>query len=174
MELNLESPFLVAPVPGFSAAVGHLVSMMSYARRTTLAELEGLTTAHLDFLMDENANSIGMLLEHIAGVEEWYQENTFGWEFSGEALEHRELGGNLGKEARSRIRGFGLTHYLERLASVRNRTLEELARRNDAWLFAEGRWNGRASNNYFKWFHVFEDELNHRGQIRLIRKRLAR
>ena len=22
----------------------------------------------------------------------------------------------------------------------------------------------------FKWFHVFEDEINHRGQIRLIKK----
>ena len=25
----------------------------------------------------------------------------------------------------------------------------------------------RPANNYFKWFHVFEDELNHRGQIRI-------
>ncbi|MEX2543234.1 MAG: DUF664 domain-containing protein [Trueperaceae bacterium] len=172
MKPNLESPFLIAPVSGYSGAIGHLVSMMSYTRRTTLAEAEGLSTSHLDFLMDDTANSIGMLLEHIAGVEEWYQESTFGWEFSGEELERRELGGNLGEEARGRIRGSGLTHYLERLVSVRDRTLRELARRDDAWLFEEDHWNGRPSNNYFKWFHVFEDELNHRGQIRLIRKRL--
>ncbi|WQI98124.1 integrase, partial [Rossellomorea vietnamensis] len=25
---------------------------------------------------------------------------------------------------------------------------------------------------HFKWFHVFEDELNHRGQIRMIKKRM--
>ena len=24
---------------------------------------------------------------------------------------------------------------------------------------------------YFMWFHVFEDEINHRGQMRIIRKR---
>lgn len=29
---------------------------------------------------------------------------------------------------------------------------------------------GTPTSNYFKWFHVFEDEINHRGQIRLIRK----
>jgi hypothetical protein len=28
------------------------------------------------------------------------------------------------------------------------------------------------ANNHFKWFHVFEDEINHRGQIRWLRARL--
>ncbi|MFK9093966.1 hypothetical protein [Bacillus salipaludis] len=31
-------------------------------------------------------------------------------------------------------------------------------------------WWDRPANNYFKWFHVFEDELSHRGQIRIIKK----
>jgi uncharacterized damage-inducible protein DinB len=31
---------------------------------------------------------------------------------------------------------------------------------------------GKPASNYFKWFHVFEDELNHRGQIRWLRRRL--
>lgn len=31
--------------------------------------------------------------------------------------------------------------------------------------------NVERANNYFKWFHVFEDELNHRGQIRWLRIR---
>ena len=33
-------------------------------------------------------------------------------------------------------------------------------------------WGGQPANNYFKWFHVFEDEINHRGQIRWLCKRL--
>ena len=42
----------------------------------------------------------------------------------------------------------------------------------DAWLDAQTPfWGGKPANNYFKWFHVFEDELNHRGQIRWLRKR---
>lgn len=31
--------------------------------------------------------------------------------------------------------------------------------------------NGMLANNHWKWFHVLEDELSYRGQIRLIRKR---
>jgi uncharacterized damage-inducible protein DinB len=171
MEPELESPFVVKSVPGFAPVIGHLVSMLAYARRTTLQAVEGLSVSQLDHLLDEEANSIGMLLEHIAGVEEWYQEGTLGLEFRGDALARRELGGNLGAEARERIRGHELGHYLERLASVRRTTLQELARRDDDWLFEEGKWwGGHKGNNYFKWFHVLEDELNHRGQIRLIRK----
>jgi C-terminal processing protease CtpA/Prc len=33
---------------------------------------------------------------------------------------------------------------------------------------------GSEGNNYFCWFHVFEDEINHRGQIRLLAKQLPR
>jgi hypothetical protein len=29
-------------------------------------------------------------------------------------------------------------------------------------------------NNYFKWFHVFGHEINHRGQIRWLRARATR
>jgi hypothetical protein len=56
---------------------------------------------------------------------------------------------------------------------VRAFTLDELARRDDKWVDETATfWNGRKANNYFKWFHVFEDELNHRGQIRWLRSRL--
>ncbi len=48
----------------------------------------------------------------------------------------------------------------------------EFSRRGDEWLDEQTPfWGGRPANNYFKWFHVFEDELNHRGQIRWLRKR---
>ena len=43
---------------------------------------------------------------------------------------------------------------------------------DDAWLHAVDTSWGTPVSNYFKWFHVFEDELNHRGQIRLLRKLL--
>jgi hypothetical protein len=53
------------------------------------------------------------------------------------------------------------------------KTLNFFAAANDEWLehFTPYGWDHPA-NNYFKWFHVFEDELNHRGQIRMIKKRL--
>jgi uncharacterized damage-inducible protein DinB len=58
------------------------------------------------------------------------------------------------------------------LESVRSRTLEEFAKRDDRWLDQETAfWDDQPANNYFKWFHVFEDEINHRGQIRWLRQR---
>lgn len=172
MSLELESPFLIKPLAGFAPTMGHLVSMIAYVRQTTLMAARELDVAALDFLLDANANSIGMLLEHMACVEKWYQADSLGVEFGPEALARMELGAELGERAREEIRGFPLEAYVERLAAVRSRTLLELATRSDEWLFEESAfWGGQLANNYFKWFHVFEDELNHRGQIRLIRQR---
>ncbi|HEX7004133.1 MAG TPA: DinB family protein [Trueperaceae bacterium] len=173
MDSPIRSPFLIESLPGYSPTIGHLVAMMNYARSTTLEAVAGLSPAELDFLLDGEANSIGMLLEHMIWVERGYQANTFGWAIEGEEVERWRLGSDLGEEGRKQIRGFDLDHYLERLKAIRDRTLAEFAKRDDAWLFEEGEWwGGNVCNNYFKWFHVFEDEINHRGQIRIIRKRL--
>lgn len=168
--------FLIADVPGCTPQIGRLVSMMNYARWTTLEEVEGLTAAQLDYMHDAESNSIGALLLHIAAVEVAYQAATFeerGLDYE----EMREWGAalKLGREARREIRGRELDFYLERLEKVRARTLRELAQRTDAWLYeVTPFWNNLPANNYFKWFHVFEDELNHRGQIRWLRKRATR
>jgi uncharacterized damage-inducible protein DinB len=161
-------------VPGFSPQVGRMVSMMSYVRRTALDEVEGLSAAQLDHLYDPESNTVGALLLHVASIEVSYQAATFeGRSLSRE--ERREWGAalDLGERARREIRGRDLEYYLRRLAEVRARTLAELARRGDEWLDEEMPfWGGQQANNYFKWFHVVEDELNHRGQIRWLRKRL--
>jgi hypothetical protein len=147
--------------------------MMTYARHTTLSDVEGLGVAELDYLHDGQSNSIGALLLHIASVETWYQATTFeGRDLN--ADEMREWGAalDLGEPARRHIRGHELAYYRARLHDVREKTLIELARREDGWLEEETPfWEGKPANNYFKWFHVFEDELNHRGQIRWLRKR---
>lgn len=40
-----------------------------------------------------------------------------------------------------------------------------------AGYYEKSEFAGNPSNNNFMWFHVFEDALNHRGQIRWLRKR---
>ncbi|MNP63442.1 hypothetical protein D3C76_1588400 [compost metagenome] len=56
--------------------------------------------------------------------------------------------------------------------AVRARTLELFKTVGDDWLSKEEPfWHDKPANYYFMWFHVFEDEINHRGQIRLIKKR---
>jgi uncharacterized damage-inducible protein DinB len=164
--------FLIKPLEGFSPQLGHLVSMMNYARASTLQMVKDLEVAQLDFLLYPDGNTIGMLLEHMAAVEAWYQVHTFEKRDFNEAENRRWLAGDqLGEEGRTNMRGKPLEYYLETLETVRAATLAEFAKRDDAWLYEVADWyNEQQANNYFKWFHVFEDELNHRGQIRLIRR----
>lgn len=166
--------FLIKEVRGFSPELGRLVSMMNYVRWTTLEAVAGLTRAQLDSLHDARSNSIGALLLHIAAVEFSYQAGTF----EGRGLTEREVAEwgaalELGERGRREIKGRSLEDYLEALDRVRERTLQGFRERDDGWLAEEKSfWGGRPANHHFMWFHVFEDELNHRGQIRWLRKRL--
>ncbi len=169
-----EQPFLIADRPGFTPQIARLTVMMNYARQTTLQMLDGLTVDDLDFLTDPTANTIGMLLEHFCAVEIGYGGMTFenreDWD---EVLGERwAAGSNLGAQGRETIRGHDLEYYLENLRTVRAKTFAEFARRDDTWLEEPIPFWGETGNRYFAWFHVFEDEINHRGQIRLIHKAL--
>jgi uncharacterized damage-inducible protein DinB len=165
--------FLIGDIPGFTPHIGRLVSMMNYARSTTLQAVAGLRVDELDYWHDAQSNSIGALLLHIAGAEVGYQAATF---------DHRDLTAGeqeewaaaigLGDRARHEIRGYELDHYLSRLEQVRAKTLIELGRRDDRWLEEEtSSSTGTKVNNYFKWFHIMGHEINHRGQIRWLRSR---
>ncbi|WP_415812994.1 DinB family protein [Mesobacillus thioparans] len=164
--------FLVDQKEGFTPNISHLVSMMNYTRKTTLEAVEGLSAEELDYLVHDEANSIGMLLGHMAAVERVYQIITFEKRFPTEE-EERTLspGLELGEKGKEAFKGFPLEHYLEELQTVRNETFEKFMSLSDAWLFEQTDWWwNQPGNNYFKWFHVFEDEINHRGQIRMIKK----
>jgi uncharacterized damage-inducible protein DinB len=165
--------YLIGDVVGFSPHIGRLVSMMNYARHTTLEAVKGLTAEQLDHLVDEQSNSIGALLFHIGGVEIGYQVHTF-FSRAPNADEMREWGSGfeLAGGVHPDARGHDLEYYVGRLERVRATTLDELARRDDRWLDERTAFRREQMNNHFKWFHVIEEELNHRGQIRWLRKRL--
>ena len=172
--MDSQPSFVIGSLPGYAPAIGQLVGMMTYARWTTIRAVDGLTTPQLDHLHDESSNSIGALLTHIAAVEVAYQRITFdGKGFASAHDAELAVGLQLGDGARAQLRGKSLAHYLALLDSVRQNTVRELAARTDRWLQEQSPfWSGKPANNYFKWFHVFEDELNHRGQIRWLRHRL--
>ncbi len=169
-----QKPFIIAPFEGYSPRMAELIVMMGYARETTLSEVRNLSQNELDAHPHSFTNSIGMLLEHMAAVETLYQVLTF---------ENRKLNeieakrwhaglklGDIGKES---LKGHDIDYYLGNLNEVREKTLSEFAQRTDDWLYEETEWwENENANNYFKWFHVFEDEINHRGQIRLLRRAL--
>ena len=168
--------YLITDIKGYSPQIGRLISMMNYVRWTTLDEVEDLTVQHLDYLHDADSNSIGALLMHIAAVEASYQTSTFDVDgfasFKRRDSEELRIALDLGERSRRKIKGHAVGHYLRILKAVRSKTLEELAKRDDEWLDERTLfWDRRRANNYFKWFHVFEDELNHRGQIRWLRRR---
>jgi uncharacterized damage-inducible protein DinB len=170
--MNDRDLYLIGDIPGFTPQIGRLVSMMNYARYTTLSAVAGLGVDELDYLYDPQSNSIGALLTHIAAAEAGYQAATFYARDLNEEERH-EWGAalDLGERARREIRGHELDYYLSRLEQVRAKTLTELGRRDDQWLEEETSFgSGQRVNNYFKWFHVLGHELNHRGQIRWLRR----
>src|SRR5437867_1681142 len=132
----MSSPsFRIEPLPGYAPTIGRLVGILLYARKTTLAAVEGLSTAELDYLQDDSSNSIGALLAHIAVVERGYQVLTFD-ERRPTAREQAawEPALTLGADGRRLLRGQPLEYYLHELSEVRRLTLEGLAARDDAWL----------------------------------------
>ncbi|MCJ8006519.1 DinB family protein [Lederbergia wuyishanensis] len=177
MSIDIKTLFLIDQKDGLSAEFSKLVSMMNYSRVMTLEEVKKLTVEELDFLFDEeDANSIGMLLSHMTAVEKAYQIETFqNRDLTEEEINELNPALDLGNKAREQIKGHSIDFYLEELASVRERTIETFKTLPDEWLFHQTPfWFGEQANNYFKWFHVFEDELNHRGQIRIIKKMMAK
>ena len=168
----LPSPLRIEPIPGYSPTIGRLVGMLTYARSTTLAAVEGLTMAELDRLHDAASNSIGALLVHIAAVERSYQILTFEDRVpSSQENDRLSAALKLGADGQRLLRGYPLEHYVDELADVRRVTLERLASYDDAWLEAAV-VPAPMINRHWAWFHQAEDEINHRGQIRWLRARL--
>ena len=161
--------------PGYSPAVGTLVAMLTYTRATTVAAVEGLETAQLDYQHDATANPIGAPLAHISAIEWAYVTGTLGGETPAPS-EWAAWGPlmRLGPAAWVAARGQTLAEHIDRLAAVRERTLAGLRNVDDVWLAqrAELSWIPGAATNLWAWYHVMEDELSHRGQIRWLRTRL--
>jgi uncharacterized damage-inducible protein DinB len=171
--MDQDSIFLIKEKYGLKKDFALLVSMMDYARLTTIQEVENLSVGELDYRVHQEANSIGMLLAHFDAVEKIYQALTFK-DLSDEELdryaETLQPALSLGNEAEV-IKGKGVSEYLDRLNETRCKTISHFRGLPEAWLYEEmDWWYGKKGNNFFKWFHVFEDEINHRGQIRMIKK----
>jgi uncharacterized damage-inducible protein DinB len=169
---------ILGPKPGYSPQIGTLVSMLTWMRRAPLAESRGLTQPQLDYLFDANANTIGALLLHLAATETLYQRLTFDnlpLDKLREDKDYEQRFGaamELGDDGRKTIKGHDLAYYSAILQEVREKSLAEFKKRDDAWLMTVDKgWGWGPTNNYCKWFHVCEHESHHSGQIAMIAKR---
>jgi len=168
----------IGPKKGYTPQVGTLVSMMNWMRDVVLSPVKGMSIRDLDYIHDENSNSIGAMLLHLAATEKYYQLNTFenlkwgSWDNKISAEWDTPM--DLGERGRQMIKGNPLDYYLEKLSAVREYSLKELAKRDDEWLlFVDQNWGWGPTNNYCKWFHVVEHESNHNGQIKYIKSRIS-
>ena len=170
---------VLGPRPGYSPMIGTFVSQLTWLRDVNgvLKATKGLTQADLDVLFDANANTIGALMLHLAATETYYQMNTFDgmkWDsWTADVKKKWDDAMNLGDAGRKTIKGHDREYYVGILAEVREKTLAEFRKKDDAWLLAADKdWGWGPTNNLCKWFHVCEHEAHHTGQIALLRKRL--
>jgi uncharacterized damage-inducible protein DinB len=168
--------FVIGPIEGYSPQIGTLVSMLNYNRQTIIDTVKSLTMEQLDYLHDPSANTIGALILHLGATDKFYQINTFEGrqEFNKAEKKIWEVPMNLGDEGRKKIRGQEVKYYLDMINEVRQKTIEELKKKDDQWLLAiDPEWSKeRPLNTYWKWFHVCEHESNHRGQMTWLKSRL--
>jgi hypothetical protein len=170
---------VLGPRPGYSPQIGTFVSELTWMREVNgiLRATEKLTQADLDYLSDKSANTIGALMLHLAATEAYYQMNTFGgmaWDsWSADIKKKWDPAMNLGDEGRANIKGHDREYYVNILHEVREKTLAEFRKKDDAWFLAADKgWPWGPTNNFCKWFHVCEHEAHHTGQIAMLRKRL--
>ncbi|MBT8283152.1 MAG: DinB family protein [Muriicola sp.] len=163
---------------GYTEQMSILISMMDWMRATVLRSVNGLSVNELDFLLDENANSIGAMLLHLAATERYYQIHTFDgrdWgDFDKKDTDIWDVAMGLGDKAREEIKGNPLSFYTDKLSEVRAFSKKQLKERNDSWLMEKTNFfASQPTNNYCKWFHVVEHESNHNGQIKYIKSRIT-
>ncbi len=165
----------IGPKQGFTPHIGTLVSMLDWLTNSVIQYNRDMSIEQLDFIYDEESNSIGSLMTHLAAVEVVYQDLTFfGLEdFSTENKQKWGVAMELGETARKEIKGNPLSYYEEAFREVRENTKKGMQTRDDKWLLSgeTKEWNW---NNYCKWFHVAEHYANHRGQMTWYAKRLPR
>ena len=174
-----ESINFIGPKKGYTPQIGTLVSMMNWMRDTILSPVKYMSQKDLDYLHDDNSNSIGAMLWHLAATERFYALNTFDgrrWgDWPDKDAKEFSIAMRLGAEGRSKLKGHPIDFYLEKLERVRDHSLKELAKRDDEWLLKIDKswmWS-EPTNNYCKWFHVVEHESNHNGQIKYIKSRIV-
>lgn len=171
MNLSASAQNTINPKKGYSPQIGALVEMLEDLKNRVTNSARNLNQKQTDFLLDDEANSVGAMILHLAATEKYYQVYTF--ENRGYNNEEAKLWNtpmNLGKDARKDLVDKPIKYYLKIWDEVREETLRLLKTKDDRW-FAKNT-SGGSMNNHWAWYHVMEHQANHMGQIRLIIKRM--
>lgn len=168
----VNAQYEIKPKEGYTPQIGFMVDMMEELKERIIADVKDLTQAETDYLFDDQANTIGALIMHLAANEAYYQVETLEErQWTPEEKEFWGIAGGLGKESREKLKGKPIKYYLDLWQEVREKSLKGLKARDDAW-FATNIDEG--INNHWVWFHVMEHQANHMGQIASIKNRLPK
>ncbi|HLV89224.1 MAG TPA: hypothetical protein VKV39_19730 [Candidatus Sulfotelmatobacter sp.] len=81
---------IIGPKAGYSPQIGTLVPMLTWMRMVVLMSVKDMSQKDLDYLFDNNANTIGSMLLRLAATETYYQMNTLDGTKWGELGRQRE------------------------------------------------------------------------------------
>ncbi len=159
----------IKPPKGYTNDIGNMISMLDNLKKRVERHVVNLDQDGTDFLLDENANSPGAIIYHLAATEAYYQVYTFeGRSFNAEEKAKWEMALNLGDKARNKYKNKPISYYMDIYDEVRKKTKKLLKTKDDEWFKTK---IGNMSRHY-AWFHVMEHQANHMGQLALIKKRI--
>ncbi|MDP5081696.1 MAG: DinB family protein [Winogradskyella sp.] len=154
---------------GYSNDVGNMISMLDNLKSRVEKHVTNLDQKGTDFLLDDNSNSPGAIIYHLAATEAYYQVYTFeGRGFNTEEKMKWETALNLGDKAREEFKNRPINYYIDIYDDVREQTKKILKTKDDEWFKSK---MGNMSMHW-AWFHVMEHQANHMGQLALITKRI--
>ncbi len=158
-----------------SPEIGRWLWALQDTRQLTLEELDGVTSAMVDWLPQGSESSIGAILYHLAAIEaDWLYAEVLELPFPAAVVSLfpynvRDEEGRL-----SQVQGVNLTEHLERLATVRSLLLDAF----QGMELSEFR-RVRSLEQYDvtpEWVlhHLMQHEAEHRSQIGSLRDRAKR
>jgi uncharacterized damage-inducible protein DinB len=150
-----------------------MISMLNDLKGRVESAVRDLKQNQTDHLHDEKANRIGALVIHLASAEVYYQSFTFGEKvFKDDKFKDWDTALDLSEKGRELFKNKPISYYLELFDKVREKTIEELRKRDDKWFRTTNA--GRGISNQYAWFHVMEHQSSHLGQILFLKKRLPK
>lgn len=145
-----------------------LLAHLDYQRKRTLGVVSGLTVAQLDYRFLPQANSIGMILRHVACL--WSKIGAKVFENRGYTNEEmRHWAGAVGGLPLQPREGNDLQFYLGLLEQEYRVFCGKLADQTDVWINEPSPLIPQFKSRYYCLFHICEDECSHVGQIKLIK-----
>ena len=139
---------------GYSPQIGLMVYMLEDLKNKVTDQVKDLKLSETDYQYDSSANSIGALVMHLVSTEMYYQLQTLGeGSWTDTEKEQLQAAGYLNEETKAKIKGKPISYYLQLWDKVRQKTLEGLKSKDDAWFAAN---IDEGINNHYVWYHVMQ------------------